>query len=72
MVGQAAARACCGGVASARHSSTMPARPREAPAIQRVVRRRWSMKRSASADASGAEPIDTTVPTATPVRRMDV
>jgi hypothetical protein len=30
------------------------------------------MTRSASAEASGAEPMDTTVPTATPARRMEV
>ena len=45
--------------------------PRTAPATQRPVKGLLSTTLSMTAEARGAEPMDTTVPIATPARCMD-
>lgn len=49
----------------------MPVRPMTAPTIHRVETRKRSMTISMAAESNGAEPIETTVPTVTPARRID-
>ena len=53
-------------------SASTPSTPTVAPTAQRRDSGWRSTTRSTRAAAIGAEPIDTTVPTATPARRMDV
>ncbi|KUN17048.1 hypothetical protein AQJ23_43595 [Streptomyces antibioticus] len=58
--------------ASATHSRAVPSSPRAAASCQRRVSRRRSRTRSMTADASGAVPMETTVPTATRARCIEV
>ena len=49
----------------------MPISPISAPLAHCFVRRKPSSRYSISAESSGAEPIEITVPTVTPARRIE-